>query len=540
MKIIAFLFLIFCALISRGSVIPYELGDGALAENVRIFNSDDTELYKNKIPNSEAEEFMLKNVPRFDCPDGLIEKVYYFRWWTFRKHLRKTESDGWVITEFMPDVSWAGKHNTISCASAHHMREARWLRNENIAKDYATFWCFSSDKPRAYSSWFAASALEIYASTGDIEFIKRLYPKLKENYAAWRKSNFDKSKGLFWTTDLADGMELSASGSLHPFWKGYRATINSYMYAECKSLSKIANMLGYKKESELYANESLMLKNNINTLLWDDSAKFYKVLPKSGDATIFSPHRELHGYTPWYFNIAPQRYAQAWLQVKDENGFKAPFGLTTLERRSRLFSVNYVGHECQWNGPVWPYSTSITISAMANFIRSNPPKILDKSDFFDTLKTYAASHKRTREDGKTVFWIDENINPFNGDWISRTRLKKWKNGTWDEEFVERGKDYNHSTFADLIINGLVGIQPQLGGDLLIEPLAPDSWDYFALDGIPYRGKFISVLWDKDGSRYGKGAGFAVFSDGVEIARTDVPCKLKIRFSDSLYTGNKGN
>ena len=177
---------------------------------------------------------------------------------------------------------------------------------------------------------------------------------------------------------------------------------------------------------------------------------------------------------------------------------------------------------------------------MANFIRSNPPKILDKSDFFDTLKTYAASHKRMREDGKTVFWIDENINPFNGDWISRTRLKKWKNGTWDEEFVERGKDYNHSTFADLIINGLVGIQPQLGGDLLIEPLAPDSWDYFALDNIPYRGKLISVLWDKDGSRYGKGAGFAVFSDGVEIARTDIPCKLKIRFSDSLYTGNKGN
>ena len=68
-KIIAFLFLTFCALISRGSVIPYELGDGALAENVRMFNLDDTELYKNKIPNSEAAEFMLKNVPRFDCPD---------------------------------------------------------------------------------------------------------------------------------------------------------------------------------------------------------------------------------------------------------------------------------------------------------------------------------------------------------------------------------------------------------------------------------------------------------------------------------------
>lgn len=526
----AFYALLISAAGLSASVMPEKLGDAAISESVKEFNLDDDELYKNKIPNAAAEEFMLNNIPRFDCPDDMLKKVYYFRWWTFRKHLRHSEDDGWTITEFMPNVGWGGKHNTISCASAHHIREARWLHNSDIAKDYITFWCFSSDRPRSYSAWFATSAMDVYSATGDSELLKRLYPKLKANYAAWKKRNFDPKKGLFWINDGADGMELSASGSLHMQWQGYRATINSYMCSECGSLSKIAEMSGLKEESEAYAKEGKLLKKNMNLMLWDSSAKFYKVLPRNGSADVFSPHRELHGYTPWYFNLAPSDYAEAWAQIKDEKGFKAPFGLTSLERRSPLFQINYVGHECQWNGPVWPYSTSITLSAMANFLRGGQTNgVLDKSDWFDALMTYAKSHRRTREDGKTVFWIDENINPFNGDWISRTRLKTWKNGGWDTEanWVERGKDYNHSTFADLIINGLVGIQPQLDGSLIVEPLAPDSWEFFAVDEVPFRGKMVSVLWDKDGSRYGKGAGFAVYVDGVEVFRSKSPGKVKI-------------
>ena len=53
---------------------------------------------------------------------------------------------------------------------------------------------------------------------------------------------------------------------------------------------------------------------------------------------------------------------------------------------------------------------------------------------------------------------------FLGDWISRTILERWKKEKNDkgEEWPmnkggkERGKDYNHSTFCDLIINGLIG------------------------------------------------------------------------------------
>ena len=84
-----------------------------LVNYVKEFNRLDDELYPQTITNESALDFLKNNIPLFECPDKEIEKTYYFRWWTFRKHLKKTD-DGWVITEFLPQIGHAGKHNTVS------------------------------------------------------------------------------------------------------------------------------------------------------------------------------------------------------------------------------------------------------------------------------------------------------------------------------------------------------------------------------------------------------------------------------------------
>ncbi len=525
-KYICFLIL-FASLSLSGAIIPTQYGDSVISEKVALFNADDDEHKINTIPNAKAEEFLLKSIPRFDCPDSDILNTYYFRWWTLRKHLQDTP-DGWVVSEFLVKVPWSGKYNAITCPSALHIRDLRWFKDAKIARDYLNYWCHVADRPYAYIAWYATSALDIYAVDADVETLKKQYPALKKHYQEFEKRKYNAEKGLYFNQDLSDGMECSASGQLHIHWYGYRAPTSSYFCSELLSLSKIAKIRGDEEDSKYYADFHQKVKNNINKMLWDPVAKFYKVLPMNGDATLFSPHRELHGYTPWYFGFAPMEYSEAWKQVLDEKGFKAPFGLTTLERRSPLFQLNYVGHECQWNGPVWPYATSVTLSAMAKFIRDyDGGGVLEKEDFLDNLRTYAKSHHRIREDGKKIFWIDESQHPFTGDWITRTRLSKWKNGTWCDSMGgrERGKDYNHSFYADLIIADLIGIRPQAVGDIEINPLAPDSWKYFAIDGVRIRNSELSVIWDKDGTRYGMGKGFAVFVNGREVLRKDKPQKV---------------
>ena len=66
----------------------------------------------------------------------------------------------------------------------------------------------------------------------------------------------------------------------------------------------------------------------------------------------------------------------------DPQGFFAPFGPTTTEQRSPGFQLSYSGHECQWNGPSWPYATSVTLVGLANLLNSREQPFVSKADYF--------------------------------------------------------------------------------------------------------------------------------------------------------------
>ncbi len=485
------------------------------------FNRNDNEYYKQLIPNDSAWEFLKTNIPFFECPDKNIELTYYFRWWTYRKHIEKTPT-GYVITEFLPKVYWSEKYNTIACAASLHFYEGRWLKSPKYLSSYAKFW-FTEGNPRMYSFWAANSLLEYFKVTQDSTIIN-LFPDLVKNYQAWEKGWIKNGHfigknpdGLFSTFDDRDGMEMQISGS------GKRPTINSYMFAEAIALSEFAKIRGNAALSKVFLAKADSLQVLVNALLWDKKAGFYKTRSENKDE--FANVRELQGYTPWYVNLPPKNkgYEKAWEFIKSDVGFNAPYGLTTAEQNHPKFNISYVGHECQWNGPVWPFATSITLKALANVINNYAQGTVTKDDFFNQFTKYSNSHRKVLENGKIVPWIDENLNPYTGDWISRTRLEKWENGTWSAQKggVERGKDYNHSTYCDILISDLIGLKPQLDHSVVINPLVPDNtWDWFCLDGIQYQGKTLTILYDRYGTKYGKGTGFFVYVNGTLKAQKD--------------------
>jgi alpha-glucosidase len=492
------------------------------------FNADDNELYRlGEFPNERAWEFLAANIPFFDCPDKQLEQTYYFRWWTYRKHIRHTP-EGYIITEFLPNVGWAGQYNSISCPAAHHFMEGRWLRDSRYLKDYARFWFNGVSSPRSYSFWAADAISRFCEVHPDEAMLRELFPLMERNYAAWEQERLDEN-GLFWQKDDRDGMEESISGSYaDPNGNGYRATINSYMYADARALEKLAAVIAPQKET-LYRQKAETIRKNINNRLWDPDAGFYKVIPVGRDGS-FSDAREQHGYTPWYFNIPDDSHSEAWKYLMDSNHFFAPYGITTAEQCHPKFVISYEGHECRWNGPSWPFSTSITLTAMANLLNNYSQPWVSTRDYLALVSQYSRSHSRQLPDGRTVPWIDENLNPYTGDWISRTRLESGFDTPWPagKGGVERGKDYNHSTFNDLIITGLVGIRPADAGHLTINPLVPaGAWEYFCLDDLCYRGKTISACWDSTGKRYGRGAGFSVWVDGEEVHRSQTTEKVTI-------------
>jgi len=102
-------------------------------------------------------------------------------------------------------------------------------------------------------------------------------------------------------------------------------------------------------------------------------------------------------------------------------------------------------------------------------------------------------------------------------------------GKTSNHIKEHGKDYNHSTYCDLIITGLVGLRPRADDLVEVNPLLPaDTWDYFCLDGVPYHGRMLTVLYDKTGKRYGRGSGLRILANGMEIGATETPGRLRHR------------
>lgn len=461
-------------------------------------------------------------IPLVDISDKTIEEIYYFRWHTYCKHIKNTPA-GYVVTEFLPDVPWAGKYNTINCPAGHHFYEGRWFHDQKYIDSYARFWFTEDASPRLYSFWAADSILAVSKVTGDFTVAEELYEKLKENYAAWEKEK-KLENGLFYQIDDKDGMEYSAGGS------GCRPTINSYMYGGAIAISKIAARLSKVGEVAEYAEKARMIKEKADALLWDEDACFYKTLSVKGELGRV-PVRELIGYIPWYFNLPDRDKALAWKFLNDEAYFDAPYGPTTTERNCPDFMKEF-DHECLWNGPSWPFATSQTLTALANLLCNYEQDVMNKSDYYRQLKRYANCHYLT-ENGRTVPFIDENLDPFTGEWIARKLLHEMENPPGG---ADRGADYNHSSFCDLVLSGLAGIRAREDDVLEVNPLfAPEDLEYFCADGILYHGHEICVLWDRTGERYHKGKGFYVYCDGNETYRADVPGKADIYIGE----GKKG-
>lgn len=252
--------------------------------------------------------------------------------------------------------------------------------------------------------------------------------------------------------------------------------------------------------------------------LWDGNAEFFKVRLETGS---LSDAREAVGFIPWMFDLpeAGKGYEAAWAQLADPQGFASPLDLTTAERRHPQFRSHGVG-TCESEGAVWPFATSQMFSALTNVLRDYPVGQASRlspsyrglnsetggtsvpRDYFSTFLTCVRSQ---HADGKP--YVGEYLDKVTGDWING------KDG--------RSRYCNHSTFAGLLITGVLGLRPHADDTVEVHPLLPpETWDWCCLDGVKDHGRLLTVLWDKDRRRYGWVSGLQVLTAGKEIARAD--------------------
>ncbi|OLF16753.1 MGH1-like glycoside hydrolase domain-containing protein [Actinophytocola xanthii] len=462
-------------------------------------------------------EWFKANIPFLEVPDREIQDVYYYRWSVYKRHLRYTDqSSGHVITEFHNPPGYSAPLGGIVAAAGHHVAEGRWLRDRRPVDDYLRYWLSgpgagpkpmeefvnpdTDDWAHQYSFWAASSAYQRYLVTGDRAHVVSLLPDLVRQYDKWGHQ-FNPRLGLYWSVPVWDAMEYTASAyetdPADPYHggDGYRPTLNAYQYGDARAIAAIARLAGRRDVAADFDRRADALRDALHRWLWDPTRKFFyhKARATLDPAEPLVADREQVGFLPWMFDMARPSADVAWSQLRD--GFAAPYGPTTVERRSRWFMHDASGC-CHWNGPSWPFSTSQTLTALANLLNTRTQPYVSSSDYYALLRTYARTQYKNG-----VPYVAEAHHPDENRWLY--------------DGFGHSEHYNHSTFTDLVVNGLVGLRP--GDPLVVNPLVPSTWDYFALENVPYRGHNVTVLWDRTGARYKAGAGLSVYVDGVRVA-----------------------
>ena len=531
-------------------VVSANHGAGAARPFYLLDPGNFSEFYDEDLP------WAVEHVPFFEASERAFTEAFAFRWRLYKRHTVATSgtwnghpAPSYVVTEFDPTVKvgQGGAFNTISCAAMHHISEGRWLRDRQIVRDYGSFWMRGGGQPRGYSFPAAHSLVELARTHGTLDLALSLLPELEANFEQWRHGNFVPERGLFYQTDTADGGEDSISGS------GLRPSINFAMLGEMRALALLFNHTGNRTMADRFAAEAKELQSQIVRQLWSADMRFFGVItwpyPPNCTSRKLSwrsgalgrplsrcpgaprwkngsmPHvRELFALsTPYYFRgLADVKgdFGVMWTQLTDGQGFSAPFGPRTAERRSALYNFS-CDHACLWNAPSWPFETSRVATALANYLTEpqSAPRTIGHAGYYSLMANYTRSIVNSTAThpvdvyGRPVPahpWTGEDIHPDTGRWLARDYLY-----AHDDKKKNRGWMYNHATYCDNIIHGLVGIRSSLDTDVVtVQPLVPEgALSWFALDALSYHAVHLTVFWDAEGSRYGKGAGLHVWVDG---------------------------
>jgi len=470
------------------------------------------------------------NIPFFESADPQLQRIYYYRWQVFRAHQRDLGSHGYITTEFLDNVGWQRQpFASLNDASGFHIAEGRWLRNRRYVGDYIDFLYAGGGNDRHFSEGIADATWGRYLVDGDRTAALRHLDTMQHVYALW-DDHFDFDKRLYWIEPLVDATEytvasIDASGGKDGFTGGeaFRPSINSYMFANARAISRLAALNGDVPVAALYAARADDLRTRVEADLWSGSMRHFidRYRVNNEHVTYWNPirGRELVGYVPWAVGLPSDtpELAAAWLHLLSSAELGGKAGMRTVEpsypyyMRQYRYDQETGQRECQWNGPAWPFQTTQALVGMANLLENYHQSVVTRSDYMRLLRQYADLHGTGANPD-----LEEDYDPDTGAVIVG---------------LPRSHHYNHSGYVDLIVTGMVGIRPRADDVLEVNPLvphdpaAPGFQRWFALQDVPYHGRRVSVVFDLDGSHYQRGAGLSVLVDGRLVAHAPALARL---------------
>ena len=476
------------------------------------------------------------NCPTLECSDPYVEKLWKYRWFVARHCLCR------AATGFLQDPCfYEGLRyymRVITYSSPHIMDEARWLRDSRYAfgqvRNHARMAGEHGEfrdgivnrRDSFYTHWIDMTTWDAYLVHPDKHFLAEIAPAMaSDTLGIMAVCDTNQNALLSPPTHWNTGMEWQPS-----FWyfhrfdntkdeaKLERADYVAYHYGNARATAAAFAELGDASRAAEFNALADRIQRQCLYWMWDSQDRFFYSIRESDAAVALC--REIVGFYPFYTRLAPDQpeYVAALRYMIDPDEFWNPFPLATVSKHNPAYTPHIQKWPgpggrvtgCMWNGPTWPHADSIIANVMANAIRNYHQDVITPEIFWKFMDRY--THLQ-----------------FEDDDFDKPMIQEYYDGETGKSYGCR--DYFHSTYNDLIIRCLGGLEPAADDVVRLDPIA-SGMKWFRLDRISYHDHDLTITWSK-GRAHGRGVdriekGFRLYIDGKEVARRSTLGPLEAR------------
>jgi putative isomerase len=253
----------------------------------------------------------------------------------------------------------------------------------------------------------------IYQQSGDLDFVRELYPKLVAYHEFWYRDRDHNNNGLCeygstdgtleaarWESGMDNAVRFDNSKMLQngeSAWSMNQESVdlNSYLLVEKQALARLANALG--KDDQIWLEQADRLKDQIRETFFDEvDGWFYDVNIEDGS---FVQTQSPEGWIPLWAGVASQQQAARLRDVMlAPDKFRTYIPFPTVAADNTAFSEGY------WRGLVWLDQAYFAIAGLRHYGFESDANELTRQ-LFSNLKGVA-------EPGVPIY---ENYHPLTGE-----------------------------------------------------------------------------------------------------------------------------
>lgn len=219
-----------------------------------------------------------------------------------------------------------------------------------------------------------------------------------DNDAEWLKPYFNKmcqfedyyiihcrhKTGLyFFLDDVAIGVDNDPSTFYRPHKSSASIYLNCFMYKELEAICYIGELLGvdvskYRDEANNLKvavrehcydeKDGMYYSVDLNLLPVDPNSKIHQGAPRHWDCLI-QRIGCWSGFLTMWSGIATKEQAERMVKenLLDEKGYWAPYGVRTLSKYEKMYTIKKSGNPSCWLGPVWGISNYMVFRGLVKY-----------------------------------------------------------------------------------------------------------------------------------------------------------------------------